>query len=686
MKIPLLSRLFGKRSSLANPESWLVRWFAGGGPESAAGVSVTPKTALYSTAVYACVRILAETVASLPLHVYRRLPGGGKERATQHYLYPVLHHSPNPEMTAFELREALMGHLLLWGNAYCEIEYDGAGRVIGLWPLRPDRMVVERGKGVSADTDWDTGGRLRYRYTLATGQEVILPAERVMHLRGLSFNGIIGYSPIALAREAIGLARATEEFGARFFGQGTHPGGIVEHPGRLSPEAHERLKKSLAEKYSGLGKSHRLLILEEGMSWKQVGIPPEDAQFLETRKFQVTEIARIFRVPPHMLADLERATFSNIEHQSIEFVVHTVRPWLVRWEQAILRDLVPPEERNSIFAEHLVDGLLRGDIKSRYEAYAVGRQNGWLCADDIREMENMNPLPDGQGKVYLIPLNMIPASQAGTVEQQRVLAVAQARSSLPEVHLPALGEDRAVRAATTRRRAVHRYERLFYEREGRIVKREAGEIRKLVDKLLARRDETQFLQSLEQFYREHRDYTWNTWLPLYLTYADEIQAHAAEEIGAGVGMTPAMEEFVRAYLTSHVALHINSAEGQLRQIVAKAAASGEDAAPLVLQRLEEWVERRPGKVARAETVQACGAVARETYRQNGIRKIRWVNFNPSCPYCQHLDGKVVGIESSFLSAGTDLQPEGADKPLRTDVDVHHPPAHGGCDCQIAAAV
>lgn len=214
-----------------------------------------------------------------------------------------------------------------------------------------------------------------------------------------------------LAREAIGMALATEEYGARFFGNGAKPGGVLEHPGKLSKEAQDRLRTSWNEMHQGLSKQHRIAILEEGMSYKQIGIPPEDAQFLETRKFQLNEIARIFRIPPHLVGDLERATFSNVEQQSIDFVVHTIRPWLVRWEQAIKLKLFTPTERRRFFAEFVADGLLRGDIKSRYEAYAIGRQNGWLSADDIRELENMNPLPDDTGKVYLVPLNMVPADK-----------------------------------------------------------------------------------------------------------------------------------------------------------------------------------------------------------------------------------------------------------------------------------
>ncbi len=395
-----------RRSSLANPEQWLVDWFSGGG-KAASGVTVNETTALNATAVFSAVDILARTLASLPLPVYRRLQPRGKERAPDHPLYELLHDLPNPEMTSFDLRQALMGHLALWGNCFCEVERDRGGRVKALWPLRPDRMQVKR-----------DGQGLLYLYRVDDGTQAGLRQGQVMHLRGLSSDGLIGYSPIRMAREAIGLALATEQFGAAFFGNGSRPGGVLQHPQTISNEASERLKKSWEEMHRGLTQAHRVAILEEGMTWQQVGIPPEDAQFLETRKFQVSEIARMFHVPPHMLADLDRSTNNNIEHQSIEFVVHTMRPWLVCWEQGIYRDLLSLQERRQYFAEFLVDGLLRGDYKSRQEGYAVGRQNGWLSANDIRELENMNPLPGDQGDTYLVPLNMVPADQAREVQQE----------------------------------------------------------------------------------------------------------------------------------------------------------------------------------------------------------------------------------------------------------------------------
>ncbi len=367
------------------------------GPTTATGRSVSASTAMKASAVFACVRVRAETVASLPWVVYRRLSGGGKERDPSHPLYELLHDQPNPEQTAIEFRENLIGHLDLWGNAYAEIDWDARGRVRALYPLRPDRVTEE-----------ERNGRLYYVVTLPDGERKGLPAWRVWHTRGF-----MGQSVIANARESIGLALAGEEYGARFFGNDSRPGGVLKSPKVLSKEAAENLKGSWEAAHSGLENRHRVAVLEEGVEWQQIGIAPEDAQYLELRQFQVVDIARFFRVPPHKIASLERATFSNIEHQSIEFVVDCIRPICVRLEQSARRCLLTTEERPTWIAEHVIDGLLRGDTASRYQAYAIGRQWGWLSADDIRELENQNPLPDGQGQSYLVPMNMTLADQAG---------------------------------------------------------------------------------------------------------------------------------------------------------------------------------------------------------------------------------------------------------------------------------
>lgn len=375
-------------------------------------VLINEQNAMGVSAVFSCVRIISETVASLPLVTYERT-SDGKQRATNHPMYSVLHDVGNEEMTAFLVRELMQQHLCLFGTAYAEKELDGAGRLKGLWPLRPDHVTTVRNPD---------SGELAYQVILPNGQMVVFPKDRIFKVVGFGGDGIKGASILSMAREAIGLSIATETYGAKFFGSGARPGGVLEHPGVLTEDAAERLRGSWNEMHSGLDKAHRIAILEEGMSYKQIGLPPEDSQFLQTRKFQIEEICRIFRVPPHLVGSLDRATFSNIEHQGIDFVVHTIRPWLVRWEQAILSQLMTRDERKRYFAEHNVDGLLRGDIRSRFEAYAIGRQNGWLSADDIRGLENQNPLPDGQGKKYLVPLNMVDAAAEPTPQQEGVKA------------------------------------------------------------------------------------------------------------------------------------------------------------------------------------------------------------------------------------------------------------------------
>ena len=374
------------------------------------GKPVNERTAMQTTAVYACVRILAEAVASLPLHVYEYRDDGGKKLVHDHPLYYLLHDEPNPEMTSFVFRETLMSHLLIWGNAYAQIIRDGAGRVLGLYPLLPDKMEVQR----------DDKGNIYYVYSRNSDENptfkeygnIKLKAEDVLHIPGLGFDGLIGYSPIAMAKNAVGMTLACEEYGASFFANGANPGGVLEHPGVLKDPS--KVRESWNSVYRGVSNAHKIAVLEEGMKYQQIGIPPEEAQFLETRKFQINEIARLYRIPPHMVGDLDKSSFSNIEQQSLEFVKYTLDPWVIRWEQSLQRSLLLPGEKGKYFIKLNVDGLLRGDYQSRMNGYAVGRQNGWFSANDIREMENMNPIPDEEGgNLYLINGAMTKLADAG---------------------------------------------------------------------------------------------------------------------------------------------------------------------------------------------------------------------------------------------------------------------------------
>ena len=403
----ILSGLFHSRDKPTNATSGSsYRFFLGG---STSGKAVTERSAMQMTAVYSCVRILAEAIAGLPLHLYTYKDDGGKEKAIGHPLYLLLHDEPNPEMSSFVFRETLMTHLLLWGNAYAQIIRNGKGEVVALYPLMPNRMTVDR----------DSSGQLFYTYqmnntdapTMKAGTVILKPSD-VLHIPGLGFDGLVGYSPIAMAKNAIGLAIATEEYGAKFFANGATPGGLLEYPGTVKDP--DRVRESWNKGFSGSQNAGKVAILEEGMKYTPISIAPEQAQFLETRKFQINEIARIFRVPPHMVGDLEKSSFSNIEQQSLEFVKYTLDPWVVRWEQSLSRALFTPEEKKRYFFKFNVEGLLRGDYQSRMNGYATARQNGWMSANDIRELENLDRIPaeDG-GDLYLINGNMLPLVHAG---------------------------------------------------------------------------------------------------------------------------------------------------------------------------------------------------------------------------------------------------------------------------------
>ncbi len=377
------------------------------GPTSS-GRAVNERTAMQMTAVYSCVRILAEAIAGLPLHVYRTRPDGGKEKAVAHPLYRLLHDEPNPEMTSFVFRETLMTHLLLWGNAYAQVIRNGRGEVIGLYPLMPNRMSVGR----------DSAGRLYYEYQRtseepprAEYERVVLPPSEVLHIPGLGFDGLVGYSPIAMAKNAIGMAQACEDYGASFFANGAAPGGVLEHPGTIKDPS--RVRESWTATFGGARNGNKIAVLEEGMKYTPISVSPEQAQFLQTRKFQMGEIARIFRIPPHMIGDLDKSSFSNIEQQSLEFVKYTLDPWVIRWEQALTKTLLDPRDAG-VFVKFNLEGLLRGDYASRMQGYAVARQNGWMSANDIRELENLDRIAseDG-GDLYLVNGNMLPLSLAG---------------------------------------------------------------------------------------------------------------------------------------------------------------------------------------------------------------------------------------------------------------------------------
>ena len=401
-----LGAFFKKRTATDRMAGSGYRFYFG---QTDAGKIVNERSAMQMTAVYACVRILAESIASLPLHVYARDGNGNMKKAEDHPLYFLLHDEPNPEMDSFIFRETLMTHILLWGNAYSQIIRNGKGEIVALYPLMPGKMSVER----------DEKGQLYYRYNrmgdeppTMDGGTVILMPEDVLHIPGLGFDGLVGYSPISMTKNAIGLALAAEEYGSRFFSNGAAPAGVLEHPGVIKDVS--KLRESWNETFGGSRNAGKVAILEEGLHFNPISMSPQDSQLLETRQYQLNEIARIFRIPPHMLADLSKATFSNIENQSLDFVKYTLDPWVNRWEKAMQRSLLNADEKRRYEVRFNVDGLLRGDYKSRMEGYAVGINNGFMCPNDVRRLEGWDLIPaEKGGDEFLIQGAMIKLADAG---------------------------------------------------------------------------------------------------------------------------------------------------------------------------------------------------------------------------------------------------------------------------------
>ncbi|OPY83442.1 MAG: Phage portal protein [Syntrophus sp. PtaU1.Bin005] len=357
------------------------------GRESSAGIHINENVALGIPAVFACVRVLTEAIASLPLLTYERFDNGDKDRARSFSLFRLLHDSPNPLMTSFELRELLVGHLCLRGNAYCYIERD-QGEVVALWPLHPDKVNVEL-----------SGRALVYKHQ-ADGVEKVYPMEDILHIRGLSADGIIGYSPLTLLRDCFGYSKAVQEYSSSYFRNDASPGGILTTPNALNSQSHANLRDAWTGGHAGKGKHHKVAVLDNGLQWQSVGVSPQDSQLIESQKFSVVEIARVFRVPLNLVMDYERSTYSNVTEQNRSFLTHTLQPWLTRIEQAMMKSLLTEAEKEKYFIEHLTQGFLRSDTKTRYESYKIAIESGFMTVDEVRQLENMNSLPEPGTRVY----------------------------------------------------------------------------------------------------------------------------------------------------------------------------------------------------------------------------------------------------------------------------------------------
>jgi len=648
---------------------------------TSSGVSVTPEVAMRLGVFYDLVRILAEDVAKLPLFLYRRLTPRGKAVAKEHPLYDLIHRAPNPYMTSFELRETVTAHMVAWGNGYIFKEQTSQGRVAALWPLRPDRM--KRLKKTVDGRDVPV-----FEYAFPTGLTERISAERIIHLRGLSFDGEMGYNLHSQARESIGLAVAAERHASSFFANDATPRTILKHPKTLKEDARKNLRESWEDRFRGVDRHHLIAILEEDMDVKTIGIDPEKALLIASREFSVEDMCRWVRMPPHKVGHLKRSTFSNIEHQALEYVVDTLLPWNIRWEQRLGADLLTEREKGEYFFEHKVEGLLRGDFKARMDGYRVGREIGLYTVNDLLELENRNPI-GAEGDVRHVPWNWTvlstsppPAKGSGTATDDgrtaKLLRKLERRQNEDGDEL----SDVDRRLVDLRIRLRDRFRPLIREGAQAVVNREAADIGRAAKKLLAR-DAEDFRTWLAEFYRDHPAFIREKLLPMLLAYAcalgDLGEDHMGEEIDEA-----RLEEFVEDYLAGdkgRARWYADHALAQLFALLEKAFREGTDPLEAIDARLEEWKERRPDQWAELEAVRAGGAFFHLIYTEFfSIEHWRWHALGDSCPYCQRLHGRIVASATAFIFEGDPFGSDLEDGPLIPSFDVFHEPAHGGCDC------
>ena len=633
-------------------------WYnaVGGGPTKA-GVPVNEETALKYLAVFSCVSLIAGDLASLPLILYQTGKDGSKKRATSEPLYDILHNQPNKNTDSLHWRETGESHLLTWGNFYNEIKRNA----------RTDEVteIIQLPKPGIVNVKSNRKG-FYYEWRDPKTNNIQKRSRRnIFHIAGFGSNGIMGMSIIGIAREAISLGIAARDYGSLFFGQGTHPAGVFETDKSLGDNK-QGFIKDLQKQYGGLGKSHKAMVLEMGMKYKPITIPMDDAQFLDTRKHQDLDICGMYKVPPHKIAiHGANSNNNNLEQENGSYVSQCLRPWLVRWEQAMNMQLLTPEQRQrGLFTEILAEGLLRGDQAARAEYYKSMWSQGAMSANDINKIENRNPVPGGDQ--YFVPLNFIPSDQAADFLTQ----------SNEPAQKPESKTFRSLSGSILLRdRISKQYYPLFQRAAQDIVNKEALAVKGQVGKNRKNRENRDMQTWLDDFYRKMPDVIKSKIGPVIRSFSEAIQAVSAEEMGIDVGISDDLERFINDYTERYAQRHTESSLGQLTALLEQDLDDLEE-------RVSEWVDKRADKIATNETVRASNAIYQAVAFGIGLSTI-WRIRGKTCPYCTSLRGKRIASGGSYVQDGDELNPEGGTGPMKIRGLKMHPPLHQACDCYLS---
>lgn len=630
----------------------------------AAGSRVGTEEAMSLSAWWNAISLLAGTIGSIPLKLYRR-DGENAVVATEDPRHRLVYRAPTPWHTAMEWRELCMGQLLSRGNAFNRILRDDTGRARAVEPIHPNRVRVEA-----------RGGEIVYCVRQKTGAEKEYAASEILHFRGLGSDGLTGLSVVSLARRSLGYSLELERHGAALMSNKARPGGILATDQNLKPEQRKDLAATWDKMYNG-GGIGRTAVVDGGLRWQDIGLSNEDAQFVETREFQIQEIARWFNLPPHFLKDMSRATFSNIEQQAIEFVTHTIRPWAERIEQRLDLSLLDESEQGELFFKFSLEGLLRGDSAARAAYYQSLFNMGALSPNDIRKLEDMNSVEGGDERFVQLNLQTLTAAS----EPLAPLAGSAARALDERRSIPARSiETREARSLAARRRLMDVYARLFEDSAGRLVRREVADLRRLLD-AVDDGDTEEFLRRLEIFGAGLPDAARAIFEPTIAAYVDQVAAEAAAEVGDGEYDEARVVAWRSAYVDSFATGHASTTTGRIVDTMTEAEGD-----PFANARgmLDRWEEDRAGEIALREAVTIAGATAAVVYSHFGRGSVWRATGKENCPYCSALDGMRVAPDEPFFRKGDAVDPGGGVEPLTFSRNVKHPQAHAGCDCTISA--
>ena len=664
--------------SLSDPKSWnSALWNLYGSGQTESGISVDEHSALNLSAVYAAINIIASDISTLPLGLFKTVKNK-RNRITDHNSLQVLAYRSNSLTPAINFRKASMAHILSWGNTYAEVVRNDMGNVTSLWLITPDRVTLK----------WNNGA-IVYEINMGSKKPVILSRERVLHISGLGYNGFTGYSVISKAAESIGLSLASEKFGARYFGANTNMGGAIKYPRALGPDAQKNLKKSL-DGFTGSDASHRWMILEQGMEIEKLGFSPDDSQFLQTRQFQVPEIARWFNLPPHKLKDLTRSTFSNIEEQETEYVVSCLVPWLTTIEQNYnIQLLTEKEHRLGYYFKHNVKGLLRGSSTARADYYTKRFYLGTITPNEIRAFEDEDPLDTEYADKTYIQQNLMPLEDVDKEPPAPVIQNLPGEQPAGEeppgeeetdgrsYWRKILDRDRKrvklieYRSVVGRDKISARYYSLIRDAAERVILKEAKAISKNI---------TSGKTWIENFYKHMPEYIRKQMGEVMSSFQGSIIDQAAGE--AGIDAEKILEEskeWINSYFDVYVKRHVGRSTGQINALMDE-----EEGLDLVTQRMDEWIEKRPEKIAVEESVRAANAAAQFAFWTGGFSSVWRIRGAETCPYCQELNGRKVKSGEAIFTAGEEFEPKGAKNgPMKMSGGISHPPLHQGCDCYIS---